>query len=53
MAKRRFGGFSVKKQGFQGLTARNQGLTHKTTKDSRDLGAKRWLRTADGKNREA
>jgi hypothetical protein len=28
MAKTRFRGFFVKKQGFRGLTARNQGLKH-------------------------
>jgi hypothetical protein len=34
------GGFSVKKQGFQGLTARNQGLKPKLTKEPRGLHAK-------------
>jgi hypothetical protein len=28
MAETRFRGFSVKKQGFGGLSARNQGLKH-------------------------
>jgi hypothetical protein len=39
MAKTRFRGFSVKNRTSRGLTARNQGLKHKTIKYLRGLGA--------------
>jgi hypothetical protein len=40
MAKARFKGFSVKKHGSRGLTARNQGLKHNYTYKQRGLYAK-------------
>jgi hypothetical protein len=40
MAKTRFRGFSVKKQGSRGLTARNQGPKHNYAYKQRSLYAK-------------
>jgi IS5 family transposase len=40
MAKTRFWGFSVRKQGFRGLSARNQGLKHNYAYKQRGLYAK-------------
>jgi hypothetical protein len=45
MAKTRFRGFSVKKQGFRSLTARNLGLKHNFIYKQRGLCVKRvkWI----------
>jgi hypothetical protein len=50
MAKTSFSGFSVKKQGFQGLTARNQGLKHNYTYKPKVYSVKDQGWTSDGKN---
>jgi hypothetical protein len=40
MAKIRFRGFFVKKQGSRGLTARNQGLKHNYVQEHKGFGVK-------------
>jgi hypothetical protein len=37
----------------QGLFCKKPGLKPKTTEESRNLGAKRWLRKANCENKEA
>jgi hypothetical protein len=50
MAKKRFGGFSVKKQDFQGLNCKKPGLKHNYTYKPKVYSVKRQDWTSGGKN---
>jgi hypothetical protein len=52
MAKTRFNGFCVKKLGFRGFSARNQGLKHNYTYKPKVYSVKDQRWTLGGKTRE-